>query len=129
MINMKFLGEKEAGMLNLSLPILRCLDMLSEIDRWGERRLKLLSRFMEGTATRTQNKQLKWLSLCEGRGRKQGIRASSSKTLNSVLIDLSPCVCMALVDFFQAGSKIVRVRFSKTFHMGSHISHKLSCVT
>ena len=31
---MKYLVEDETGMFNLPIPILRCLDMLSEIDRW-----------------------------------------------------------------------------------------------
>ena len=47
MINMKFSVEEEAGMLNLPLPILRCLDMLSEIDRW-EREVKPLIEIYGG---------------------------------------------------------------------------------
>lgn len=75
--------------LNLPFPILRCLDVLSEIERWGKR-LSLLSRFMEGTATQTQNKQIKEAeSLC-GWSKKARDQRALSLGPSPVLVDLFP---------------------------------------
>lgn len=74
-------------MLNLPFPILRCLDVLSEIERWGKR-LSLFSRFMEGTATQTQNKQIKEAeSLCGW------IKKTRDQRALSLALRLSLLVC------------------------------------
>lgn len=47
MINMKYLVEDEIGMFNFFIFILRCLDMLFEIDRW-EKEVKFFIQIYGG---------------------------------------------------------------------------------